>query len=46
MENVGAHDNQVPSQDNQVAPLEKVTMGYQVPDVPPPMIDRDIRQPF
>ena len=26
MENVGAHDNQVPSQDNQVPPLEEVAM--------------------
>ena len=39
MDNVGDQDNQVP-------PLEEVSMGDQVPDVPPPMTDRDIRADF
>ena len=37
--NVGAHDNQAPPQDNQVPPLEQVTMSDQVSVVRPPMTD-------
>ncbi|TMX05855.1 hypothetical protein EJD97_011733 [Solanum chilense] len=36
----------VGNQGNQVPPLEEVAMGDQVSDVPPPMIDGDIRADF
>ena len=39
MDNMGAHDNQVPS-------LEEVTMVDQVPVVPPLMTDGEIRAAF
>ena len=39
MANVGANDNQVP-------PLEEVSMGDQVSIVPPPMTDGEIRTIF
>ena len=39
MENMGAQDDEVPPQDNQVLSLEEVAMGDQVTVVPPPMID-------
>ena len=46
MANVGANDNQGLPQDNQVPPLEKVAMSDQVPIVPPPMTDQNIRVGF
>ncbi|TMW85924.1 hypothetical protein EJD97_022258 [Solanum chilense] len=46
MANVGAQDNQVPQQYNQVPPLEKVVMGDQVLVVPPPMTDGEIKADF
>ena len=39
MENVGAHDNQLP-------PHEEVAMGDQVPVVPPSMTNGKIREAF
>ena len=39
MANVGAYENQVPPQDNQVLPFEEVAMGDQVSVVPLPMTD-------
>ena len=44
--NIRDHDNQLPLQDNQVAPLEEVAMDDQVLDVPPPMTDGEIRADF
>ena len=46
IENVGAHDNQDPPQDNQFPPLEEISMGDQVPVVPPPINDLEIRASF
>ena len=46
MVNVVGQGNQVPPKDKQVLPLEEVVMGDQVPDAPPPMTDRDIRETF
>ena len=43
---VGARNSQNPSQDNQHPPLEEVAIGDQVPVVPPPMTDREIRASF
>ena len=45
MENKGSQEKQEPPQDNQVTPLEEVSMGDQVSAVPPPMIDGDVRPP-
>ena len=44
--NVGVYYNEAPPQDNQVPPLEEVTMGDQVPVAPPQMINGDIREAF
>ena len=43
MANVGAHNRQVPLEDNQVPPLEEVAMGDQLLVVPPPKTDGEIR---
>ena len=37
--NAGVHDNQAPSQENQVPPLEQVPMGDQVLVIPPPLVN-------
>ncbi len=44
MANSGAHENQVPQQDNQVPPLEEVDMVDKVMVVPSPMTDGEIRE--
>ena len=44
--NAGAYDNQTPSLDNQVPPLEEVSMGDQVSVAPPLMNDGEIRENF
>ncbi len=46
MENVRAHENNIPLQDNQVHLLQEVSMGNQVMVVPPPEIDGEIRLSF
>ena len=43
MSNVGAHDNQVPPQANQVPQLEEGSMGDQVSVVLPQMTDGHLR---
>ena len=44
--NAGAHENQAPPKVNQVPQLEKVAMGCEVPVIPPPMMDGEIRADF
>ena len=44
--NAGAHENQVPPQDNLVPPLEQVCMGDRVPVISPPMTYRYISAVF
>ena len=46
IENAGAHDSEVPPQDNQVPPLVQVAMGDHVLMVPPPIIYGNIRDAF
>ena len=43
---MGDRDNQDPPQDSQVPPLKEVAKGDQVPVVPPPMTNREIRTAF
>lgn len=43
---MGAHDNHVPSQDNQVPPVEQIPMVGEVLIVPPLMTDGEISMAF